>query len=148
MRVREANKSDANAMHQLIVELAIYEKAGDEVEIEPLHLEEDGFGQNPLFQAFVAEEDGEVIGMALYYFKYSTWKGRCLYLEDLVVSQSHRRKGVGAMLFERVQKKAQDEKVKRFEWQVLDWNEPAIEFYKKYEVQIEHDWLNCRIFNP
>ncbi|MGB0422907.1 MAG: GNAT family N-acetyltransferase [Flavobacteriales bacterium] len=148
MKVREANENDVHEMHKLIVELAVYEKAGDQVELKPAHLLADGFGENPLFFALVAEENQEVIGLALYYYKYSTWKGKCLYLEDLVVSQAHRRKGVGAALFERVQARAKEEKVKRFEWQVLDWNEPAIEFYKKYAVHLEYDWLNCRIFNP
>ncbi|MFK7757180.1 MAG: N-acetyltransferase family protein [Flavobacteriales bacterium] len=144
--IRPAVIGDCEALVLLITELAIYEKAEREVEITAAQLRKDGFGSQPQFQVIVAELDGQIIGMAFYYYKYSTWKGRCLYLEDLVVKEACRKSGVGSELFEAVIKVATREKVKRMEWQVLDWNEPAIKFYRKYEAELDEEWMNGRFY--
>lgn len=144
MQIRSGKKEDVPALMRLIKELAVFENAGDEVEIGEGDLLHDGFGQDSLFSFLLAENnEGECMGIALYYNRYSTWKGKSLYLEDLVVSEQFRRKGVGKALFDELLKIAKLAGVRRFHWQVLDWNESAIEFYKKYEVEMEDDWLNC-----
>lgn len=143
--IRLGTKEDVPALLQLINELAIYEKAPDEVVISVDNLLRDGFGENPLFGFFVAEVMGDVVGAALYYFKYSTWKGKCLYLEDLIVKEEKRCQGIGGKLFQRVAQKAKDEQVGRLEWQVLDWNAPAIAFYQKLGAEISSEWLNGRM---
>ena len=131
---------------QLIRELAAYEKAPEEVVITEEILLRDGFGEHPLYFCFVAEDDrGNIPGMALYYIKYSTWKGPCVFLEDIVVSQSERRSGIGKQLFEAVKQEAASRGALRMEWQVLDWNEPAIRFYEKYQPEILKEWLNYRL---
>lgn len=145
-KIRPGTKADAPAVHQMIVDLAIYEKAPDEVETNVEELIEDGFGANPIYELLVAELGGEVVGFALYYTSYSTWKGRCLYLEDFFVQEQHRKKGIGAALFEAVIAEAKARKAKRMEWQVLEWNEPAINFYKKYGATLDPEWLNGRFF--
>lgn len=129
----------------LIRELADYERAPQEVVVTVSDLERDGFGTQPKFHCFVAERADKICGMALYYIKYSTWKGPCVFLEDIIVTQSERRNGIGQLLFEEVQKAAKEMGAKRMEWQVLDWNEPAINFYKKYNPQILGEWLNYRM---
>jgi len=106
---------------------------------------EDGFGDNAIFDFLVVEKDGIVAGIALYYTKYSTWKGRCLYLEDIIVKESERMNGFGSMLLKELVSIAEKTGVKRLEWQVLDWNEPAINFYKKHKTIIDGDWLNCKV---
>ena len=143
--IREGSIDDLDAALTLIQELAIYEKAEGEVITDLESMKRDGFGEHPAFGFFVAEESGEILGMALHYVKYSTWKGKCLFLEDLIVSEKHRRRGIGGMLFHRLIELAKERGVKRMEWQVLDWNAPAIEFYKKYQSTIEHEWLNCKL---
>lgn len=140
--VREAQPSDVQAIYNLIVELAVYEKAPKEVIISPEILLEDGFGSRPVFVAWVAEWQGKVIGMALCYVRYSTWKGKVLYLEDLYVMEEHRRKGAGAALFERALEHARFLGYERMCWQVLEWNTPAIEFYKKYGAVLDPEWMN------
>ena len=107
---------------------------------------EDGFGSQPKFECIVAEDELEIIGFALFYTSYSTWKGTCLYLEDLLVTEEKRRTGAGSMLFEKVLSIAKERGAKRFEWQVLDWNEPAINFYKKYNADLDPEWINGKIF--
>ncbi|MEJ6797057.1 MAG: GNAT family N-acetyltransferase [Flavobacteriales bacterium] len=146
IEIREARVEDCDSMVDLITELAIYEKAEKEMEITAVQLERDGFGQNPLFHAVVAEKEAEIIGMAFYYYKYSTWKGSCLYLEDLVVREACRKEGVGSKLFEAIIRVAKLKKVKRMEWQVLDWNEPAINFYNKYNAELDPEWINGRFY--
>ncbi len=132
----------------LIKELAEYEKAPNEVEVDVQTLENDGFGPEKIFDCFVAELNHEVVGFALYYTKYSTWKGKCLFLEDFVVRETLRGQGIGKLLFEEVIKVAKERQVKRMEWQVLDWNEPAINFYKKYSANLDPEWLNGKlVFN-
>tara|TARA_R110000868_G_scaffold158971_7_gene387410 strand:- start:1238 stop:1729 length:492 start_codon:yes stop_codon:yes gene_type:complete len=142
--IRKAIKLDCESMLQLIQELADFEKASDEAILSVKNLEEDGFGKGAIFEAYVAEIDGTVVGMALYYEKYSTWKGRALYLEDLVVTQSKRGLGIGKALFEAVIVEAKSRNSGRMEWQVLDWNEAAIEFYKSYAAELDPEWINGR----
>lgn len=146
MKIRQGTASDVADLLRLIKELAVFEHAGDEVILNEADLIRDGFGNQPFFSFLVAEDDENVIvGIALYYYRYSTWKGKSLYLEDLYVSQESRRKGVGALLFDELIALAKREGVKRFHWQVLDWNEDAIAFYRKYPTVFEDDWLNCMI---
>lgn len=143
--IRQGEKKDLPAVLSLIKELAEYEKAPLEVEVTVQEMEQSGFGINPVFEFFVAEKEAEIVGMALYYTKYSTWKGPCIFLEDLIVNQNHRRNGIGAMLFERMITLAKEMKVPRLEWQVLEWNEPAINFYKKYNATLDAEWLNGKL---
>ena len=145
LTVRLANESDMKAVHALIVELAIYERAEDQVDTTVSQLIEDGFGPNRIFELLVAEWEGELVGMALWYTKYSTWKGKCGYLEDLVVRDSHRGKGIGCALFEAVAHACAERQLGRMEWQVLDWNDPAIGFYKKLGAQLDPEWLNGKL---
>lgn len=144
--IRRANSGDVKHVLNLIKELAVYEKAPDEVVVTEDILLRDGFGPNPLFHCYVAETaDGKIPGMALYYIKYSTWKGPCVFLEDIIVSQTERRSGIGKLLFEQVMKDARDRGALRMEWQVLDWNKPAIKFYEKYQPEVLKEWLNYRL---
>jgi GNAT superfamily N-acetyltransferase len=140
--VRQATPEDIPAVHALIVELAIYERAGNEVETTVAQLIEDGFGPEGIFELFVAESEGAIVGMALWYTKYSTWKGKCGFLEDLVVRDEFRDKGIGRALFEAVAAECAQRNFGRMEWQVLDWNEPAIGFYKKLGAELDPEWLN------
>ena len=143
--VREAVPSDMEAVWNLIRELAIYEKAEHEFINTVDQLTKDGFGPNEVFDCIVAEVGSQVIGFALYYTSYSTWKGKCLYLEDFLVTEAWRGKGIGKLLFDRVFQEAKDRNFGRFEVQVLDWNEPAINFYKKYDAILDEEWLNGKI---
>ena len=144
IKIRIGEAKDVKALLQLIQELAEYEKAPKEVIVTEEILLKDGFGDQPLFEFYVAEVENVVRGIALIYTKYSTWKGPCLFLEDIVVQQSHRKFGIGSKLLERVIAEAEFRKVKRLEWQVLDWNTPAIEFYKKHQTIFEPEWINCK----
>ncbi len=144
--IREGHKEDLHATLALIQELAEYEKAPDQVKITVEQLEKDGFGDIPLFGLYVAEEDSRIVGIAIYYYRYSTWKGKTLFLEDIVVNQEMRGRGIGRDLFNRVIRKANEEKCYRMSWQVLDWNEQAITFYEKYGATIDREWLNCDFF--
>lgn len=144
--IRKGTKSDLPRLRELIVELAIYEKEPDAVEVTIEELEIDGFGPNSIFDFFVAEKEGKLEGIALYYFKYSTWKGKCLFLEDIVVNEKLRGFGIGKLLFDEVVKVAAHHNCKRMEWQVLEWNTPAINFYKKkYNAELDPEWLNGRL---
>lgn len=136
---------DLPAVLSLIKELAEYEKAPLEVEVTVQEMEKNGFGENPVFRFFVAESEAGIVGMALYYTKYSTWKGPCIFLEDLIITQSQRRNGIGRLLFEKMIHLAKEQKVPRLEWQVLEWNEPAINFYKKYNATLDAEWLNGKL---
>ena len=141
--LRRAIKEDCKRLLELIQELADYEKAPAEVVVGLTHFEESGFGQNPVWWAFVAEDVNQIVqGFALYYIRYSTWKGQCLYLEDLLVTESLRGKGVGKLLFEAVMEETKNRGFKRMCWQVLDWNEPAINFYKKFGAKLDPEWMN------
>ncbi|MEY3678608.1 MAG: hypothetical protein RI924_749 [Bacteroidota bacterium] len=142
VNIRVAIKSDCKRLLELIQELALYERAPKEVTVTLTEFEEAGFGNKPVWKAFVAELDGIIHGFALYYVRYSTWKGCRLYLEDFIVTESMRGKGIGKVLFETVIQEAKDLGFNGMTWQVLDWNEPALNFYKKYEASIESGWLN------
>lgn len=145
INIRSAERTDCKRLLELIQELADYEKAPQEVTVTLEHFEESGFGTTPIWWAFVAEIDGRVEGFALYYIRYSTWKGQCLYLEDFLVTEKLRGHGAGKQLFDRVIQEAKDKGFKRMVWQVLDWNEPAINFYKKYNATLDPEWLNGSI---
>ncbi len=143
--IRAGTETDVPPALELIKELALFENAPAEVEVTVEEMLAWGFGREKLFGFFVLEEDDHIIGLALYYYKYSTWKGKCLFLEDIIVTESKRRKGYGNRLFEEVLKQARAEKVRRMEWQVLDWNLGAIEFYKKYDTLFDPEWINCKL---
>lgn len=128
------------AVLSLIQELAVFEKEPDAVVVTVADLERDGFGENPLFHTFVAEMNGEIIGMALYYYRYSTWKGKTIHLEDLIVKEAHRGTGAGLALYTEIIKQGKKDNVRRLEWNVLDWNEPAIRFYEKSGAKVLDDW--------
>jgi GNAT superfamily N-acetyltransferase len=144
--VRRAVKEDCPRLLELVKELALYEKAPDEVTVSMEHFEESGFGPKPVWWAFVAEEAGIIYGFALYYIRYSTWKGQAMYLEDIIVTEPARGKGIGKLLFDRLIEEAREKGFKRMIWQVLEWNEPAINFYKKYNADFDGEWLNGSIY--
>jgi GNAT superfamily N-acetyltransferase len=143
--IRRAQKKDCARLLELIQELADFEKAPDEVTVTLSHFEESGFGANPVWWGFVAEVDGLVIGMALYYIRYSTWKGQRMYLEDILVTEKMRGKKIGSLLFDALITEAKEKNFTGVNWQVLEWNEPAIHFYKKYNASFDPEWINCSI---
>ena len=146
INIRRAVKEDGRAIMQLIKELALYEKAPEEVTIDFDHFIESGFGEKPVWWAFVAETaEKQVIGFALYYIRFSTWKGQRLYLEDIVVNEKYRGQSVGSLLLDRLIVEAKEKKFTGMMWQVLDWNEPAINFYNKYDASLEEGWLNASL---
>jgi GNAT superfamily N-acetyltransferase len=146
MTIRTGIKNDLPRVLELIKELALYEKAPHEVTNTTEFMEQDGFGPNPIYGFFVAEnKQNRIIGLSLYYWRYSTWKGKRLYLEDIIVTQSERGNGVGKLLFDRTMQHALDENCTGMMWQVLDWNEPAINFYKKYGAKLDGEWINCNL---
>jgi GNAT superfamily N-acetyltransferase len=144
--IRRAVKEDCPRLLELITELAIYEKAPNDVTVTLQHFEESGFGEKPVWWAFVAEVSGKVEAFALYYVRYSTWKGQALYLEDIIVTEAMRGKNIGKLLFDRLIEEAREKNWTRIIWQVLDWNEPAINFYKKYNANFEDEWINCSLY--
>lgn len=145
VNIRKGQVEDLPSVLELIKELALFEKAPEKVSNTLEALEIDGFGENSIFNFFVAEERGTILGMSLFYWRYSTWKGRRLYLEDLIVSEQHRGKGLGKGLFEKTLDYAKSQGATGMTWQVLDWNKPAIDFYTKYQTDIEKEWLNCNL---
>jgi GNAT superfamily N-acetyltransferase len=142
INLRIAKKEDCPRLLDLVHELALFERAPEEVTVTLAEFEDAGFGNKPVWKAFVAEADGLVVAFALYYVRYSTWKGCRMYLEDLIVTENWRGKGIGKLLFDRLVQEAREQGFNGMTWQVLDWNEPAINFYKKYEAAIEAGWLN------
>jgi GNAT superfamily N-acetyltransferase len=143
--LRIAQKEDCPRIIELVHELAVFEKLPDEVTVSLQEFEDAGFGNNPVWKAFVAIDNNVIIGFALYYVRFSTWKGRRVYLEDFIVTEEYRGKGVGKLLFEQIIKETKDLGYSGMVWQVLDWNEPAIKFYNKYEATIEAGWLNASL---
>lgn len=140
--IRVAEKADCPRLLELVHELALYERAPEEVTVTLEEFEEAGFGEQPVWKAFVAEENGFIAGFAIYYIRFSTWKGCRLYLEDFIVTEAYRGKGIGKLLFETIMQEAKEKGFNGMNWQVLDWNEPALNFYNKYAAQIEAGWLN------
>ncbi|MCZ2223154.1 MAG: GNAT family N-acetyltransferase [Chitinophagales bacterium] len=143
--LRRAERKDCKRLLELIQELATYEKAPNEVTVTLKHFEESGFGKQPVWWGFVAEENNIIIGFALYYIRYSTWKGQRMYLEDILVTEKMRGKKIGSLLFERLIEEAKEKKLNGIVWQVLEWNEPAINFYKKYNAHFDDEWINVSI---
>jgi ribosomal protein S18 acetylase RimI-like enzyme len=144
--IRKAVAGDCPRMMELVRELATFEKAPNEVTVSLDHFREAGFGKNPVWEALVAVDGmDKIIGMSLWYIRYSTWKGRRLYLEDLIVTEAFRGKGLGKILFDRTLEEAKNQELSGMMWQVLDWNEPAIRFYKKYGAVLDGEWVNCSL---
>lgn len=143
--IRKGEEEDLPELFSLIKELALYEQAPQEVTVSIQSMNTDGFGQEKIFDFLIAENDGEVLGAAVFYNKYSTWKGKCVFLDDIVVKEKFRNKGIGKLLMQGVIAEAQKRKAKRLEWQVLDWNESAIGFYKKFQTNFDHTWINCKL---
>ena len=143
--IRRAVKEDCTRMLELINELAVYERAPQEVTVSPDHFIENGFGPSPVWWAFVAEEEGVINGFALYYIRYSTWKGCKMYLEDIIVTEAARGKGLGKLLMEALIQEAHDRQLQGITWQVLNWNEPALNFYRKYNARFDDEWVNVML---
>jgi len=141
--LRKAVREDCPRLLELVKELAVYERAPKEVTVTLEHFEKSGFGSRPVWWAIVAEVDGCVEGFALYYVRFSTWKGQRMYLEDFIVTEKMRGKGLGKLLFDQLIKVAKKKQFHGIQWQVLEWNEPAINFYKKYNADFDPEWINC-----
>ena len=145
IKIRPSVKEDCTRMMELIHELAVYEKAPEQVVVSFDHFVASGFGAQPVWWAIVAEVNGNVEGMALYYIRYSTWKGQRMYLEDLVVAENMRGHKIGSLLFDALIIEAKAKSFKGMNWQALDWNEPALNFYRKYNSDFDPEWVNCSI---
>jgi GNAT superfamily N-acetyltransferase len=143
--IRVGTESDLPALLELIRELAVFENAGDEVSNTVNRMREEGFGQHPIYGFFIAEIDNTIIGCAIYYWRYSTWKGKRLYLEDLIITEKQRGIGAGQLLFDQLQKFGKTEGCSGMMWQVLDWNKSAIKFYEKYDTHFDGEWINCNV---
>jgi GNAT superfamily N-acetyltransferase len=144
--IRKGQAADVPAAFALIQELAHYENAPEQVVNTPEKMLVDGFGLHPVFGFYVAQTDeGQVVGLALYYTRYSTWKGRCLYLEDLIVTAAHRRQNLGRLLLDAIVREALAQDMEMAVWQVLDWNQPAIDFYQKMGAELDAEWISCRL---
>lgn len=145
VNVRHARREDCPRMLELIQELAVYEKAPDEVTVTLAHFIETGFGEAPVWWAFVAEAESKIVGFALYYIRYSTWKGKKMYLEDIIVTEEWRGQGIGSLLMERLIEEAAVKQFNGMTWQVLHWNEPAIRFYERYQTKFDNEWVNVML---
>ena len=140
MNIRKGEKKDMKAVLDLIQDLANFEREPDAVEVTVADLERDGFGEDPLFYTFIAEVNDKIVGIALYYYRYSTWKGKTIHLEDLIVKEDMRGAGVGFALYSKIIEQGKIDQIRRIEWAVLDWNVPAIEFYKKSGAKVLEEW--------
>lgn len=145
LEIRKGNAADVPEIMRLVRELAVYEKAEKEVSNTNERMLTEGFGEFPVFGVFMGEVNGEVVGMALFYYRYSTWKGTRIYLEDLIISEKFRGKGYGKLLFEAVIAEGKKTNCSGMMWQVLDWNQPAIDFYQTYNTRFDEGWLNCHL---
>ena len=145
IKIRTGSKEDIPQVLELVRELAAYENALNQVENTVERMIEDGFGDQPVYGLFVAEKEEKIVGISIYYFRYSTWKGKRIYLEDIVVTELLRGKGIGSLLFDATIKKGKETNCTGMMWQVLDWNEPAIKFYEQKRAQIETNWNNCHL---
>lgn len=146
MKIRKANIKDAPFILSLIKELAHFEKASEKVSLTLEQLIQDGFSDNPLFEAIILhDKKDQQVGFGLFYNRYSTWKGKSLYLEDLYIIPEARRQGLGAMAMEYLKQYASNSDCERFEWQVLEWNEPAIKLYEQMGAELDREWVNCRL---
>jgi ribosomal protein S18 acetylase RimI-like enzyme len=145
MIIRKGTIYDLDQVLNLVYELANYENAKEEVKNSIEAMREDGFGENPVFGFFVAENQGAIVGTVVYYFRYSTWKGKMLYIEDLIVTENFRKAGIGTKLMDEVMVEATKTNCNGVQWQVLDWNEPAIKFYRKYKPKLDGEWINFMI---
>lgn len=143
--IRRAKAEDCASIMELVHELAVYERASDEVTVTEEHFRESGFGKQPVWWAYVAEAEGKIVGFALYYIRFSTWKGQRMYLEDLLVTETWRRRGIGRLLMEALIQDAREKNLHGISWQVLEWNEPAIEFYKEYKPSFDGEWVNVML---
>lgn len=145
IKIRKGTPEDVPQAFELIKELALFEKAPEQVTNTPEMMLKDGFGPEPIFGLFVAEVDGRIVGLSLYYYRYSTWKGKRLYLEDLIVTEAMRGYGLGKKLLDKTVEEARQTNCTGMMWQVLDWNEPAIKFYESYGARLDGEWINCHL---
>ncbi len=143
--IRPARAADVPAMFALVKELALFEKAPEQVTNSEADMLRDGFGEQPVFRSLVAECEGQVVGLAIFFVKYSTWKGKGLYLDDLIVTETHRGRGIGLALLKAYLEEARRSGARQVHWQVLDWNQPAIDLYKKMGASLEAEWLDCKM---
>jgi len=143
--IRTGRKEDLPQVLQLVKELALFERAPEQVTNTVAMMEQDGFGPNPVYGMFVAEKGNRIVGISIYYYRYSTWKGKRLYLEDIIVTETERGSGIGKKLSERTMKKTLEDNCTGMAWQVLDWNTPAIDFYKRFNASLDSAWINCSL---
>lgn len=143
--VRPAQATDVPAMFKLVQELARFEQAEHEIMNTEAQLLQDGFGEQPVFYALVAEQQAHIVGLLLYFYSYSTWKGKSIYVDDFIVDSEHRHKGVGTLLFNAILQIAEGQAINKLHWQVLNWNEPAIQFYQKQGAILDNEWSNCAL---
>ncbi|HRI41627.1 MAG: GNAT family N-acetyltransferase [Bacteroidota bacterium] len=143
--IRPARAADVPAMFALVKELALFEKAPEQVTNSEADMLRDGFGEQPVFRSLVAECEGQVVGLAIFFVKYSTWKGKGLYLDDLIVTETYRGRGIGLALLKAYLEEARRSGARQVHWQVLDWNQPAIDLYKKMGASLEAEWLDCKM---
>lgn len=145
LTIRKGRKEDLSQVFGLVRELAEFERAPQEVINTPERMEKEGFGERPAFEFFVAEDRGRIVGISLYFFSYSTWKGRSLYIDDLIVTEAYRGRGVGKALFDATARVAREQDCGKMHWQVLDWNTPAIEYYRSLGATFDAEWINCAL---